>query len=90
MTITIPPELEAEVRNKAQAEGISVAAYVERLIREDEEWTEQSAEPLDDGGPDFADIRAAVMEGLEQAERGEGAPAEEVFAELRAKHGIPR
>ena len=90
MIITIPPELETAVRNKAQAEGLSVAAYVERLIREDEEWTEQSEEPLDDSDPDFADIRAAVMEGLEQAEGGEGTPAEEVFAELRAKHGIPR
>ncbi len=90
MTITIPTELEAEVRKKAQSEGISVAAYVERLIREDEEWTERSEEPLDDNDPDFAGIRAAVMEGLEQAEGGEGTPAEEVFAELRAKHGIPR
>ena len=34
-------------------------------------------------------IRAAVHEGLEQAERGEGRPATEVFAQLRAKHGIP-
>ena len=90
MTITIPTELEAEVRKRAQSEGISVGAYVERLIREDEEWTERSEEPLDDNDPDFAVIRAAVMEGLEQAEGGEGTAAEEVFAELRAKHGIPR
>ena len=90
MTIIISPDLEAEVRHKSQAEGLSVEAYIERLIREDEEWGEQSEEPLDDRDPHFADIRAAVMEGLREAERGEGRTAEEVFAELRAKHGIPR
>jgi len=36
-----------------------------------------------------ASVRQAVAKGLEQAERGELRPAEEVFAELRAKHGIP-
>jgi predicted transcriptional regulator len=88
LTITISAELEIEVRNKARAEGLSVEAYVERLIREDEEWVEQSEEPLDDRDPEFVDIRAAVTEGLEQAERGESRPAEQVFAELRAKYGI--
>ena len=60
---------------------------MERLIREDEAWSEQSEESLDDKDPEFAEIRAAVMEGLEQAERGEGRAAREVFAELRTKHG---
>ena len=90
MTIIIVPELETELRNKAQAEGLSAEEYVERLIREDGEWGERSEEPLDDHDPEFADARAAVMEGLRQAEHGEGRSAEEVFAELRAKHGIPR
>ncbi len=90
MTITISPELEAQVRKKAQAEGLSVEAYVARLIREDEDWTEQSERPMNDNDPDFGEIRTAVLEGLEQAEKGESRAAEEVFAALRAKHGIPR
>jgi predicted transcriptional regulator len=90
MTITIPSELEVAVRNKAEVEGLSIEAYVERLIREDEQFIEQSEEPLDDKDPEFVEIREAVLEGLEQAERGESRPAEEVFAELRAKYGIPR
>ena len=90
MTITIPPQLEAHVRDKAQAEGVSVETYIEQLIRDDEEWTEQPVGPSDENDPEFAGIRAAVREGLEQAERGEGRPAEEVFADLRVKHGIPR
>jgi prevent-host-death family protein len=31
-----------------------------------------------------------IRRGLEQMERDEGRPAEEVFAEFRARHGIPR
>jgi len=32
----------------------------------------------------------AIRQGLEEAERGEGRPAREVFAELSAKYGISR
>ena len=74
MTITIAPQLEAHVRDKAGAEGVTVETYIEQLIREDEEWTEESERPLDDNDPQFAEIRAAVRQGLEQAERGEGRP----------------
>jgi predicted transcriptional regulator len=90
MTITIAPQLEAHVRDKARAEGVTVETYIEQLIREDEEWTAESEGRLHENDQEFAEIHAAVREGLEQAERGEGRPAEEVFAELRAKHGIPR
>ena len=90
MTISISEELEAEIRAKANAQGISVDAYVERLIREDEEWGEQLEEPLTQADPEFAETRTAVLEGLEQAEHGEGRPAEEVFEELRTKHGLSR
>ena len=89
MTISISPELEAQIQKKAMAEGMSVDAYVERLIREDEDWQEGVSNPLDETDPEFADIREAVMEGMEQAEAGQSRPAKEVFAELRAKHGIP-
>ncbi len=90
MNLTVSPELETQLRNKAQAEGVSIEAYVERLIREDEDWDEQSEPPLDENDPEFENTRVAVMEGLAQAERGESRPAKEVFAELRAEHGIPR
>lgn len=35
-----------------------------------------------------ADALEGIRRGLEQMERGEGRPADEVFAEFRAKHGI--
>jgi hypothetical protein len=62
MTITISPELEAQVRNKAQAEGLSVDAYVERLIREEEEWARQLSGAFDENDPDFPEIHAAISE----------------------------
>jgi hypothetical protein len=67
---------------------MSVEAYVEQLVREDEDWGELAEAPITPHDPEYAEIHAAVMEGLEQARRGESRPAEEVFAELRAKHGI--
>ena len=90
MTITIPRELEAEIQAKAEAEGISVEAYIERLIVEHEEWGEEAEEPLRESDPEFGEIQAAVQEGLEQAERGESRPAEEVFANLRSRYGLSR
>ena len=36
MPITVHPNLEAKIRARAQAEGLTVEAYVERLIREED------------------------------------------------------
>ena len=87
MTITIPPDVERLALESAAAEGVSVEAYVAQLIREDE-WAD--VEPITEDDPEFEDVRAAVMEGLEQAERGEMRPLDEVVAEIRAKYGFSR
>jgi len=39
---------------------------------------------------DRIDTTEAIRQGLDEAERGEGRSAREVFAELSAKHGISR
>jgi hypothetical protein len=90
MAILISPDLEAQAKQKASAEGLTTEAYVERLILEDEEWRELATESLGESDADISEIRTAVQEGLAQAERGEGRPAQEVFADLRHRHGIPR
>jgi hypothetical protein len=41
MTITIDPKLEARLRERAEAEGISVPAYVERLVNADQSPEEE-------------------------------------------------
>ena len=88
MEITISSELVEQAREIAKAEGLTVEAYLERLIREDQEWREYSEEPLDAADPEFEEVRQAVMEGLEDVEGGDSKPAAEVIAELRAKYGI--
>jgi predicted transcriptional regulator len=90
MKITISTELESKLQQNADAEGLTVEAYVERRIREDNAWAESIEEVLQETDTEFAKTRAAVSEGLAQAERGEGKPAREVFAGLRARHGVPR
>jgi hypothetical protein len=52
--ISIHPDLEARLRSRAQAEGITVEAYVERIARDDER-----AE---------AELEALALEGLQSGE----------------------
>jgi hypothetical protein len=55
MAITIDPKLEARLRERAEAEGLSITAYVERLVREDqaaeEELESLAREGLNSGEP---------------------------------------
>jgi hypothetical protein len=55
MTITIDPKLEARIREKAEAEGLSIEAYIERLLRADEIAEEElenlALEGLNSGKP---------------------------------------
>jgi hypothetical protein len=62
MTITIDPKLEQRLRERARAEGLTVDAYVERLVSADESAEEelealalaglQSGDPIV-GGPGY-------------------------------------
>ena len=60
MTITIDPKLEARLRERAEAEGLTVAAYVERLVNAD-----QAAE---------SEIESLALEGLKSGEPIEVGP----------------
>jgi len=55
MMITIDPKLEARIRAKAQAEGLTVDAYVERLVSADQAAEEEletlALEGLQSGAP---------------------------------------
>jgi hypothetical protein len=48
MSLTVDPHLEARLRERAEAEGISVSAYVERLIREDDAEIEHTEALLEE------------------------------------------
>jgi hypothetical protein len=55
MAITIDPKIEQRLRERAEAEGLTVAAYVERLVNSDQaaeaEIESLSLEGLDSGDP---------------------------------------
>lgn len=61
MSITINSELEARLRSRAESEGISVEAYVERIARDDDRAEEElealALEGLNSGEPILADDR---------------------------------
>lgn len=54
MSISINPTLEAKLRERAEAEGLTIEAYLERVVR-----TEQEAEE---------EIEALAVEGLNSGE----------------------
>jgi hypothetical protein len=55
MSITLHPELESKLRARAEAEGLTVEAYLERVIQADEqaedEITALALEGLNSGEP---------------------------------------
>jgi hypothetical protein len=79
MSISIHPELETKLRARAEAEGLTVEAYLERLVR-----AEQSAED---------ELTALALEGInsgEPIEPGRGyweAKHQELDARLRSMSG---
>jgi Arc/MetJ-type ribon-helix-helix transcriptional regulator len=86
MNITLSTELQERIAEKVERGDVGTAdALVEEALHfyldyEEGEMAEQ----------EFRDTKAAIDEALQQGERGEGRPAEEVFANLRAKYGVSR
>jgi uncharacterized protein YoaH (UPF0181 family) len=60
VSITIHPEIEKRLRARAEAEGLSIEAYLERLVRVDQEAEEE--------------IEALAVEGLNSGEPIEVGP----------------
>ncbi len=54
MSITIHPELESRLRARAEAEGLTIEAYVERIARDDQQAEEE--------------LEALALEGLNSGE----------------------
>ena len=86
MNITLSQELQKRIAEKVERGDVGTARltcgasahFLSRLRRRR------------DGEDEFQGTKAAIDEAVEQGERGEGRPAEEVFADLRAKYGISR
>lgn len=84
MNITFSPELQRRITEKVERGEIGSAdALVEQALNFYLDYEEGE---MDEG--ELRETKAAIDEALEQGERGEGRPAEDVFAQLRAKYGI--
>ncbi|HXM40186.1 MAG TPA: hypothetical protein VN924_02990 [Bryobacteraceae bacterium] len=86
MNITLSQELQQRIAEKVRNGDIgSPDALIEHAL--------SFYLDFEEGGmhdEEFLETKAAIDEALEQGNHGEGRPAEQVFAQLRAKHGITR
>ena len=79
MTIELSPEIEARLKAKANAEGVSIGAYVERLVFEEEARCIR-----------FAAFEQAIGERRRSSSSGESVDGEEVMARLIAELDEPQ
>jgi hypothetical protein len=77
MSISVQPELEAKLRQRAQAQGISVDAYLERLIHDEDAEIAHSEALLQDAA-DSGDYIELTEEEWDRMER-------EAVVEVEAK-----
>jgi predicted transcriptional regulator len=71
MTIELPREIEAQLKETAQAQGVSVGQYLEKLVAETNLRHAQISE-----------FQAAIAERMASLNAGESADGEEVMAHL--------
>jgi hypothetical protein len=86
MTITLPDDLAERLQSRAREEGVSVEMLLEDLL--DDQWEEIDDPDYREDEAELEEIRQAIDESLDQFARGKSQPADVVFAELRARHGI--
>jgi predicted transcriptional regulator len=75
MTITISPELEARLTQRAAQEGQEPSAMAEALLAAALDWEAQ----------DRVECIAGIQRGLDASAAGRVRPAADVFADMRAK-----
>jgi Arc/MetJ-type ribon-helix-helix transcriptional regulator len=86
MNITITPELQKRVAEKVERGDVGTAdALVEQALTFYLDYAESAMDE-----EELLETKAAIDEALEQGQSGQGRPAEEVFADLRVRHGISR
>jgi predicted transcriptional regulator len=71
MTIELPRELETELKETAQSQGVSVGQYIEKLV------AETNLRPTQ-----ISEFRSAIAERMASLNAGESVDGEEVMARL--------
>ena len=86
MIITLRPETEKRISEKLRGdEFVNADAIVDQAVTF---LLDYEGEEMDSA--EFLEVKAAVAEGLQQAERGEGNSLEEFDQKLRVKYGLQR
>ena len=86
MNITLRPDLEKRLAEIVrQGDVPNAESLIEQALTF---YLDYDAEEMDE--VEVGETRTAIDEAREQSRRGEAVSAEQVFAEFRAKHGIPR
>jgi predicted transcriptional regulator len=83
VTVDVSPDFEAQLVHRAEQAGLSVGAYLERLVRGSDVLETILADW--DGEQSPEQMQAKVQRGYEQALRGETFDGETVVAELFAE-----
>ncbi len=88
ITLEIPNSQEKELRDIALQHGQELEAFLLSLL--DEAILFGDMEPIPDDDPaEYAAAVAGIQRGLDDFAAGRHRPAEQVFADMKARHGIP-
>jgi hypothetical protein len=79
-TIPITPERKAQLDCYAQRHGQDAAEALDELLATYLAWDEQ----------DYREAVEGIRQGYADLKAGRTQPADQVFEELRVKHGLPR
>jgi predicted transcriptional regulator len=79
-TIPITPERKAQLDGYAQRHGQDAAAALDEVLAAYLAWDEQ----------DYSEAVEGIRQGYADLKAGRTQPADQVFEELRVKHGLPR
>jgi predicted transcriptional regulator len=79
-TISLNPERKAQLEEYAQRHGQDPVSALDDLLATSLEWERQ----------DYQDAVEGIRQGFADFIAGRTQPADQVFEELREKHGLPR
>lgn len=79
ITLDLAPEVEAWLREKAARDGREKEVVAQAVLAQALEWEAQER----------AEAAEGIQRGLDDFAAGRYSPASQVFADIRARHGIP-
>lgn len=84
MAITLTPETEARLRERAERDGQDADSLADVLLSD-----ALADDPDDLTDEEIAQVRAGIRRGLEAAAAGRVKPLSQAVAEARQRHGFP-